>query len=779
MLSPEEVALAAFLHDIGKFWWPSTGKQRPDEVNAWLDFLPSEPSGRPTHLHAAYSAAFVDQSVTSDNSEIAAVIARHHDPSTREDWIVAVADRLASGERRMADSTAPVIEGGQSRITSPFDESHYLQLLHRSRCADPDATESFHPKPEAQHETGAMETAWEAFVEDVRSIGTPLTDIGTWLALLREHTTRVPAQSTTTKARYQPSISLFDHSRMCAALAHVLAVSELDEKEIQSLSQKKDSDIKPFSLVLGDLSGVQSFLYTGSTARAVRALKGRSFFLQSISERFASLAMEKLGLTPFSEVYTGGGRFMLIAPGGADLKELRTETESILLDTLGGQVGISLASADFGPTDLTDDQGGIGQVLLEAGRSLNREKRQRFRTSATQDYFRVFAPIEANQECEICGTPLMGDETQDSCKLCRHFIELGTKLRRARYLIDYVPEQTDPLSRLGQAVEPVRNLSESQVRGKLKSCRQVLEINNFSAKELADAVKSAPSGTTFITVGSRLMAVRTPEDPVDYTVVPFEELAMRSRGDTNHIAFIRADVDDLGALFHGVHTLSELATFSRSVADFFDGRITAIMEQADLSDRIYLVYSGGDDLLLAGAWDAGIEAAKKVRDEFRRYTCGRFSLSAGLEVVHPKFPLRRGADAAGIAERKAKDLRDEKDAVCIMGIPMPWEDLKKVEELVDMVVAEIDEGRPRQLIRRLREIWWAYTRGKEELVAEGLSNHSLEEAARWNRWRWLLVYGLRHDAGRRAKEIQAGLLDEKIEEYLGLIARWAELATRR
>ena len=280
-------------------------------------------------------------------------------------------------------------------------------------------------------------------------------------------------------------------------------------------------------------------------------------------------------------------------------------------------------------------------------------------------------------------------------------------------------------------------------------------------------------------MGSKLLCSVTPEDPVDKSILPFEELAQTSKGDKNHIAIAKADVDDLGTLFHKVKTLSELASLSRAVSDFFDGRVTAIMDEEALKNRTYLVYSGGDDMLLAGAWDAAIEAAKRVREEFLRYTSGSCSLSAGIEVVHPKFPLRRGADAAGTAEHKAKTLRPQKDAVCLMGVALPWDDLEKVKTLVRMVEKEIADGRPRQLVNRLREIYWAYEKGKQELMAQGVPASSLQKAVRWYRWRWLLVYTLRRDAGKRAEVIQKGLLDEGMEKYLGLLARWSELATRR
>ena len=323
-LTPENLALAAFLHDIGKFWWPATNRKRPDDVNSWLDFLPHKNS-HPTHLHAAYSAAFASRFVVNEpDSQFARIIASHHNPSTREEWIIAVADRLASGERRTGDSDTPVAEPEKSRITSPFHpKKEYLAIGRRSGWSKPDKKDLFHPTTDCRQDSGALNKAWNDFVSDIQDIGIPIRDsdiqqkgipvrdMDTWLELLREHTTRVPAQSPTVMGNYQPSISIFDHSRMCAALAHVLAISDLKDEEIQGLAQASGHGATPFSLIVGDLSGIQSFLYTGSSAKAIRALKGRSFFLQYLTLRFSDLVREHFRLTPFATLYSGGGRFVL------------------------------------------------------------------------------------------------------------------------------------------------------------------------------------------------------------------------------------------------------------------------------------------------------------------------------------------------------------------------------------------------------------------------------------------------------------------------------------
>ena len=125
-LASSRVALAALLHDLGKFAEraripeaqakDSDGNTR-QAINALLAC--PEWNGRRTHIHAAYTAIGLDLLEThlpelvgedmapfapwrdknADDSIINAA-ARHHRPETFLQWIIASADRLASGFER-------------------------------------------------------------------------------------------------------------------------------------------------------------------------------------------------------------------------------------------------------------------------------------------------------------------------------------------------------------------------------------------------------------------------------------------------------------------------------------------------------------------------------------------------------------------------------------------------------------------------------------------------------------------------------------------------------
>ena len=73
--------------------------------------------------------------------------------------------------------------------------------------------------------------------------------------------------------------------------------------------------------------------------------------------------------------------------------------------------------------------------------------------------------------------------------------------------------------------------------------------------------------------------------------------------------------------------------------------------------QLGVVYSGGDDLFVIGAWDDVLEFAVDVQRVFRRFTGNpEMTVSAGVVIQDPHFPLYHIADEAGAAEKRAKNL---------------------------------------------------------------------------------------------------------------------------
>ena len=121
-IKKEEIVLASWLHDVGKF------AQRADVKNLYNEKLVAQycrqtSYGGYSHQHVVYTEGFIDayKNVFPSGINVLNVknlAANHHNPSTYYDWIIAEADRLSSGSDR-----CNVLGEIDAKGESDFDES--------------------------------------------------------------------------------------------------------------------------------------------------------------------------------------------------------------------------------------------------------------------------------------------------------------------------------------------------------------------------------------------------------------------------------------------------------------------------------------------------------------------------------------------------------------------------------------------------------------------------------------------------------------------------------
>jgi CRISPR-associated protein Csm1 len=168
----------------------------------------------------------------------------------------------------------------------------------------------------------------------------------------------------------------------------------------------------------------------------------------------------------------------------------------------------------------------------------------------------------------------------------------------------------------------------------------------------------------------------------------FEELVRYAEGDKK-LAFARGDVDNLGLIFmQGLgddYSISRIATLSRSLDLYFSGYFNYLFNLEEFKNKIYILYSGGDDFFIIGPWDKVLEALKRIREDFKKYTCNNedIELSSGVFVGRDSYPVRFAGELAGSEEDKAKEI---KPAIRVLGESLKWEQYEKaVEEAEKMV----------------------------------------------------------------------------------------------
>lgn len=808
-------ALAGLLHDIGKFWQrAAAGRDQPlasgYESFRRLDDEPHHAYGK-HGAHATWSAAFVARHVPTALREVGYAVLYHHNPLDHLSKIVALADRLASGERADEADKQPrnllsvfcqIGEDDQSR-----PESAYFPL--RPLALD-EAT--IFPSGQIEDDAAAYSWLWEQFEQEATALQT-LDDAEAYIEsmyhLLYRYTWCVPSAF----YRSTPDISLYDHSRVTAAVAACLA--DFDETKIgELLAHTRDDTTTPLAyLVEGDISGVQRFIYTITAKGAAKGLRGRSLYLQLLNEAIARFVLHEMGLPITNLIYVGGGHFYLIVPPSeiGRLDAVQHMLDQLLLEHHEGALYLALGSAELCAADF--QASAFSAKWREVGQAVGQAKRRRFADIPGVFDARGHGGNEET-ECQVCHAERQ-DITEDAegvrkCALCRSLEDLGEVLGRSQYLAlgQIAPVEQKPggweglLAALGMKAALLDDEFEKRVRDWADVQRAtVLGLRDFPDASLVNQVSRALRCP--VAAGVRYTVNVTPRK--GQYVATFEDLQEASHG-LKRLGVLRMDVDNLGHLFsHGFRrkdrgternlaTLARVASLSSMMALFFEGWVGRLCEQVNRieveTDVLYTIYSGGDDLFIVGAWDVLPALANEIRSDLRRFASANpaVHISGGITLHGGKYPLYLAADDAAGALEGAKDLPD-KNALTFLGQPLHWEEWEVVDgyknELCDLV-EQREVGR--SLLHVLQQMHAQYRNLRDALAEQGgLRARNGHDQTVWGPYMWHSAYLLtrlaersKGDAAQRVKKLRDDLSAEDFHaiETVGLAARWAEALTR-
>lgn len=428
------VALAAFLHDLGKFAERAriSNDQTTIDANKQL-YCPQKKKFtddkyvRFTHVHAAYTGLAMDiieehlpdltgadfapfgswKTREADDSFINAA-AMHHKPETFLQWIIATADRVASGfDREEFEQYNAADEG------TATGKNHYtarqLILFEQIRLADdkkqppqkyayryplkPLSPASIFPVLASQYETHSDKQAqseylklWQAFVEALRQM--PKSHRHNWSLWLDHFETAwgvyTQAIPSATAFNIRPDVSLYDHSRVTAALATALWRYHHERKETDETSRKALSDQgqswaeNKFLLIQGDFFGIQDFIFANggeTNKRAAKLLRGRSFYVSLLTECAALKVLDALDLPATSQVINAAGKFMIVAANTdqtkTKLQRVQQEMDQWFLEHSFGQAGVGLAWTEAACDDfrrhVDNRDEGVAPTVAEVG----------------------------------------------------------------------------------------------------------------------------------------------------------------------------------------------------------------------------------------------------------------------------------------------------------------------------------------------------------------------------------------------------------------------------
>lgn len=820
-----KVVTGALLHDIGKFAERAGMKLEPlYEANNEGLYCP-ESKGKASHRHALYTAAFIEKykdilpymfnsrewlSEDSPEDSFINLAAKHHKADTPMQWIIATADRLSSAMDRAEfeeyNKGIGVRDYKKTRMFSIFesldadisseraDDYLYRYMLKELSPVNifPIDDEKYRTV-ESKEANEEYKSLFEGFVKNLKNLKhkeyLPL-----WLehfdSLLMVYASHIPAA---TVGRVVPDVSLYDHLRTTAAFAAALYLyhrhtDSMDTKAI--LEEREDK----FLIVSGDFYGIQEFIFAsgGSSSKfAAKLLRGRSFMVSLMTELAANIICNKLRLPFSSIIFNAAGKFTLIAPNtqkAVKMAEAAVEDiNSWLKKHFYGEsaIGITLTKAsaeDFKEENFPTLWKCVGEnVEAQKYKRLNMERW----CGVVSHYLEDFP--EGTGPCQFCGKrPAKEVYREDSdkyylCSICKDTIYIGKNIVKSENM---VVTTVDVNIHGDSTIEPIfgRYIITFNRRGELSE----LAEKGYLIKYCDISMPDEPllfKGLTIRFINGYVPAYDDEAGRSGAIVSKtFEDIAKASLLEDNGklkgieaIGVLKADVDELGRVFESRlrrKSISRLATLSRQMNNFFSIYLPYVMNQNERFQNIYTVFSGGDDMFFIGPWNHIIEFAHFVYDEFKRYTCGKLALSAGITIHKAHEPIKHYAEEAEAALDASKS--GGRDSITIFNKTVKWDAFKVLEEIKGEILEWHKTGiinnamlyRWNELIEMVQKDY----KVRKSLAGSGMITGKIDYSVLG--WRALLRYSTARNVAKEIKDNEKRKqiiehVSQKVCEWLG------------
>lgn len=696
MKEKEILIKGALLHDIGKVCY-RTGK-RINHSKLGGDFLeqylkPNEETERLLNCVRYHHKDYL-QKAKLDKNDLA--------------YIVYEADNIASGmDRRENEGEEKGFDPklNLDSIFSVFYSDKEIQVANKYPLIYKDINKAFnYPQKDISLATNSN---YEALLNKIKShfITKDINQISInqLLQIIEEGFSYVP--SSTNRAEVC-DISLYVHSKITSAVASCMKLY-FDEQQIQDYKKycfnsgsKIFRNEKIYLLISGDISGIQDFIYTIPSKGALKTLRGRSLYIDLLLEEFIDEYLEQIGLSRANVLYSGGGHFYILAPNIKDTKKaidkLQAKMNRWLMENIGINLYLAIGTAECSANNLMKSEA-QGNLFATVNKKLKDDKTIRY--SKDEDFLEYIFNVEkeedtAKKECNICHNLVdklweYNSDEEIACEFCLNLYKLGQDILTQDLVFVISEEKIDggikifgkdkDLYMYAVNIEDIDMFKEKILR--------IYSKNNLLENDLAIRLYLAD------------YSAKNENDEV----MTFDDLAKSSckidKG-IKRLGVLRLDIDDLGIAFSSgfvsdkdkiednlrYATLSRYADLSKDISMFFKVAINKICAGdligcVDFEEKAFnifgiakapkrkvnIIYAGGDDLFLVGAWDEILEVAIDINRAFKQFTNGKLTLSAGMAMFSPTYPISKMAEIAGLLVQMSKNRKD-KNSIALFGM---------------------------------------------------------------------------------------------------------------
>ena len=669
----------ALLHDVGKVIYRSTS-QDCSHAQLGADFIAREVASGNEFFSGDDGRKIVEQVRYHHLEDLSA--GQLSDDSLA--YITCFANIVAVGNA--SDNE------GDGRQTAPADRDAKLRRIFNT-------LNGHHDDAVIEHE--AYDVIGAKLQKGLSGIGVSPEEVSDLLALLEMTTAAIPAS---VQADGLNDVSLYDHSKTVAGI--VACVYEyLRERGVSDyraalLGEGLDDDPKVvpmFLLYSCDMSGIQDFIYSISGTGALKQLRARSMYLELLLEHIVDELLDKLGLNRANLLYTGGGHAYLLLPNTAQaesvLRSFDEELGAWFVDHYRTDLYVASAWVPCCADDLANqgpDKKRYPMLYRRLSRGLSEAKAARYDAATIRKLnFGGIEDFDHSRECSECHRSDLHLDKDNKCTLCSSLGIISKSLidkdvfvvDRGEVLDDTHAWRTGLALPFGYQLRMYAHEGFDQQRS---VAHRIYTKNDVTLPGCS---------ATHIWMGD--YTVETGDEGI--SVYAKQGISLEPGKGIGRLGVLRADVDDLGATFvSGLPerrvSISRSSTLSRALSYFFKYKINEVLRQGAYQAQI--IYSGGDDLFIVGNWSDMIYAACDIRRALDDYTQnGTLTISGGIGMFGPTYPIARMADETGELEDAAKDY-ESKDGTKKNAIAL-WspDSVFGWDEFINVVMPRVQEVR--------------------------------------------------------------------------------------
>jgi len=681
----QTIILGGLLHDIGKFLQKG-------------NFGTLNTKGKHPEVSGIFIRAFFEHlQKICDTKLLEILVMKHHESpdfpqelkvqSAPEEWrpfayLVSRADNYSSSERgdqkeQYQDYRKRPLDTVFSRLSIGKETPEPLQ--YKAGVYSPENT---FPVILDQQMEADLNLILKSFGEEFNKIVATASSFDSFynqlFSLLQKYTWCIPSNSQEKIA----DVSLFDHLKTTSAIAACLYQYH-NYKNDFNIKNITDDKANKFILLVGDISGIQSYIFSGAEigAGAVsKRLRARSFFLSMLSELVTHNILRSFQLPIANNLMSSGGKFYILLPNipsaNPKLLEIQNNISKYLLGQFQGELALNITWQEISGKDFEN----FGSIISQILRKLTVKKKMPFAGILAnakgwhEDKFIFNLKMKKEPAlCKGCGKEFVEQAVGDReyGKHCLKDLEIGKILPKAKSIEFTGNDQAHIEFMDGTGLRLNSFVPENRIDNTIF----IMNDNNIYS--------NAPIITKYI-------ANYVPTE--EGQAVSFDQIIEKSKG-IKRLGYLKADVDNLGSLFafglkqkeglRNYDTVSRITTFSRMLDIFFSGRVNELLSQE--FRNCYTVYSGGDDLLLIGPWNEIIDLSIRINNEFRKFVGfnENITLSAGISMAKNRTPVVKAVDNAEellecSKERVLKGRKNGRNQISIFNNTLSWNDYEKV-----------------------------------------------------------------------------------------------------